>query len=57
MIMNNQDGMTALHKAAAGGFTEIVRLLLEKGANIETRGNVSHCICVYIVLLIVVQSM
>ena len=57
MIMNNQDGMTALHKAANGGFTEIVKILLDKGAEVNITGKVSHCIRVDVVLLIVVQSM
>ena len=46
-IMNNQDGTTALHKAAAGGFTEIVKLLLDRGADIQTHDCVSNCMCIY----------
>ena len=57
MLMNNQVGMTALHKAEEEGFTEIVKLLLDKGAEVNITNKVSHCMCVYVVLLIVVQSM
>ena len=56
MIMNNQDGLTALHKATGKGFTEIVKLLLNKGATVDVTDKVSHCMWVYVVLLIVVQS-
>ena len=31
--------MTALHNAAEKGHLEVVRLLLERGANIEAKGN------------------
>ena len=47
MIMNNQNDRTALHSAAKRGFTEIVKLLLDRGANIEAVSVVSHCICIY----------
>ena len=33
--------MTALHNAAYGGHLEVVRLLLERGANIEATNTVS----------------
>ena len=56
-IMNNQNGNRALIYAATGGFTEIVKLLLDKGADLNVTNKVSHCMCVYVVLLIVVQSM
>ena len=52
MIMNNQDGSTALHCATLGGFTEIVKLLLDKRAQHNVADIVSHCMCAYIVLLI-----
>ena len=48
MIMNNQNGMTALHLAANGGHAETVKLLLENGADIHATDNVSHCECVYV---------
>ena len=33
--------MTALYNAALGGHLEVVRLLLDRGANIEAKNNVS----------------
>ena len=45
MIMNNQNGETALHKAAAGDQINIVRLLLDKGAKVNVIDIVSHCLC------------
>ena len=36
-----QHGMTALHKAAQNGHTEVVRLLLDKGAKIDIKNDVS----------------
>ena len=45
MIMNNQNGETALHKAATGGFTEIVMLLVGKAAEFNVPDKVSHCLC------------
>ena len=33
--------MTALHKAAQNGHTEVVRLLLDKGAKIDIKNDVS----------------
>ena len=46
MIMNNQMGQTALLLAADKGFTEIVKLLLDKGATVDVTDRVSHCMCV-----------
>ena len=47
IVMNNQDRQTALHVAAERGFTEIIKLLLGKGANIEALGGyVSHHSCI-----------
>ena len=37
-----QDGHTALHGAAFIGDTDLVQLLLEKGADASTRSNVSQ---------------
>ena len=48
MIMNNQDGMTALHRAAWTGHTETVKLLLDSGADVHAADVVSHCECVYV---------
>ena len=56
-IINNQNNNTALIYAEYQGFTEIVKLLLDKGADLNATDKVSHCMCVYVVLLIVVQSM
>ena len=55
--MNDQDDQSALHKAAEGGHVEIVKLLLDKGANIEATDRVGHCLCIYILLLVVLSSM
>ena len=52
MIMNNQYDQSALYIAAEGGHKDIVKLLLDKGANTEVTNNVSYCICVYTLLLI-----
>ena len=44
--MNNQDGKTALYVAAEKGSTEIVKLLLDKGANFDAAaGDVSDRSC------------
>ena len=42
--------MTALYCAAAQGHVDIVRLLLEKGANIEAVNNVSNRTCMPVCL-------
>ena len=39
-----QIGFTALHYAAAGGHTDVARLLLDKGADVNSRDNVSDMI-------------
>ena len=46
MIMNNQPGTTALHRAAHGGHAETIKLLLENGADIHATEEVSNCECV-----------
>ena len=48
MIMNNQDGNTALHVAANKGHADTVKLLLENGADIKAMDKVSHCEYVYV---------
>ena len=53
--MNDQDDQSALYKAAEVGHVEIVRLLLDKGANTGAIGNVSYH--VYILLLDIARSM
>ena len=35
IILNNQNGRAALHIATEGGHVEVVKLLLDKGANVE----------------------
>ena len=48
MIMNNQKGWTALHRAAVRGHADVVKLLLERVADIEAvAGPVSHCMCAH----------
>ena len=44
--MMGQDGHTPLHKAAENGHTEIASLLIDNGADIDSKTNVS--ILVYI---------
>ena len=41
-ILSLKDGITALHVVAQEGHLEVVRLLLDRHANIEAVGNVSH---------------
>ena len=40
--MYHQNGWTALHWAADGGHTEIVKLLLDRGADADTTNQVSN---------------
>ena len=40
--MYHQDGGTALHSAAEPGHIETVKLLLDRGANVDTANNVSN---------------
>ena len=40
--MNNQLGRTALHNASTEGHIEIVRLLLDRGANFDVTNKVRH---------------
>ena len=47
MMMNNQMGYTALHKAATGGFTEIAKLLLGKAAEFNVPDKVGDCMCIF----------
>ena len=42
MITNDQEGKTALYAAADVGSTEIVKLLLDKGADTEADTKVSN---------------
>ena len=39
-----QYGLTALHWAAAGGHTDVTRLLLDKGADVNSINKVSDMI-------------
>ena len=34
--------------ASANGRTDVARILLEAGANIEIKNDVSDCVCVYV---------
>ena len=47
--MYTQDGTKPLHKAAEGGHTDLVKLLLEEGINTHATNDVSHSIymCAY----------
>ena len=43
-----KDGYTALHIGAINGYKDVVGLLLEAGADIHAKDNVSICItCIY----------
>ena len=46
--MNNQWGMTALHRAAEKRHAETVKLLLDSGADINAANEVSHYEYVYV---------
>ena len=39
---NIQDGYTSLHFAAKNGHLEVVKLLIEKGANLQDKDSVSN---------------
>ena len=39
-----QDGFTALHHAADDGHTEVARLLLDRGADVNSKNKVSDMI-------------
>ena len=43
-FISYQDGRTALHIAAIKGHIEVMRLLLDKGADVKIRHNVSDMI-------------
>ena len=43
-FISYQIGLTALHYAAAGGHTDVARLLLDRGADVNSRDNVSDMI-------------
>ena len=43
-FISYQDGRTALHIAAKNGNIEVARLLLDKGADVNSRDNVSDII-------------
>lgn len=38
--MEDENGWTALHSAAKSGVAKVIRLLIEKGANVNTGGKV-----------------
>ena len=40
---STMQGRTPLHSAAYGGCTDNVALLVESGANVNVKGNVSWC--------------
>ena len=48
----NQDGDTALHQAVKRGDIEVVRLLLDRHANIEAVNNVSQNVSIAIIYVL-----
>ncbi len=46
--LNVQDNNTALHLAADNGHTVVIKTLIEAGANVKARNNVSIGICMYV---------
>ena len=44
-VLYDQDGLTPLMYAAAGGHVAAIEVLLTRGANIEAVDNVSNCGC------------
>ena len=40
-IYSSQDGQTALHYASRSGHTDVVKLLVESGAQLDNKDNVS----------------
>ena len=52
----DQDGNKPLHLAAQGGHTETVKLLLDRGANIDSTGMVSEIISAYHVMLFICDT-
>ena len=38
-----QDHQTPLDQAASGGHTDIVKILIEKGADVNAKDKVSYC--------------
>jgi len=41
-----QDGVTALHEAARSGYKNLVALLLDRGAAVDAKSDVSGILCV-----------
>ena len=50
----DQYGNKPLHSAAYGGHTEIVKLLLDRGANVDSTGKVNEIMSAYHVMLIMI---
>ncbi len=44
----NQFGNAPLHAAAMAGAADVVRVMLEAGANVNALNNVRQCRCIYI---------
>ena len=43
-----QVGNTALHRAAISGRYDVIRLLIDAGMSVDTKGLVSWYVCIYL---------
>ena len=51
----HQDGWTALHCAARGGHTELARLLLDRGADVNSQDKVGDMTRVIVMIVSVID--
>ena len=55
-IICDQGGRTAVHFAAYNGHTETVKLLLDRGANVDATDEVNEMMSAYHVMLIISET-